>query len=230
MNIIIVTQKPIQTLSLLYLLGGMDAFPTAVVFVSTSVAHKQLGLMDEAKESLDALRFQCKVLGIPLHFVENIQSQVSINLLRRLKIDLILSLVTDTILKDDFIDTSKYGVVSSHGGLLPDYRGVDCLRWAVLNGEKYVGISTQLIDSGVDTGDIISTDTIKLIDKLPTTVADLNKVIFYQKKLYAFLDPVKKLINNGEIKAKHQKNTDGRQYFSMHQELSQMVDGILSRK
>ena len=219
MNIVIITQKPIQTLSLLYLLGGEEVFPSAIVFVSMSDNHKHLGMMDEVNDSLGALRFQCEVLNIPFYSLEDIHSKDSLNLLKLLKIDLVLSLVTDIILKSNFIDTSKYGVVSSHGGILPKYRGLDCLCWAVLNGEKDVGISTQLIDSGVDTGYIISTSTISLNDMMPTTVSELNKVLFYQKKLYAFIDPVKQLINNGKIETNHQKVADGKQYFLMHQDL-----------
>jgi methionyl-tRNA formyltransferase len=228
MNIVVATQKPIQALNLIYLLGGMDVFPAAIIFVSTGDSHKKLGLMDESKESLSALKFQCQVLNIPFYSVENIQSQSSIALLLSMEIDLILSLVTSIILKDVFINTSKYGVVSSHGGLLPEYRGVDCLRWAILHGERYVGMSTQLIDSGVDTGAIISTSVINLVDMLPCTVSDLSRTIFYQKKLYTLLDPVRQLIKNGKIKTKDQSDSDGRQYFSMHQELSKIVNLVLS--
>ena len=229
MNIVIVTQKPIQTLSLLYLLGGIGVFPVAVVFVHLSTSHKEFGLMDESSSSLDALRFQCGILNIAMHTVEDIQAASSIDLLKGLNTDLYLSLVTDTILKNDFIGTAKYGVVSSHGGILPKYRGNDCLYWAILNGEKYVGISTQLIDSGVDTGDIISTCMNRLADLVPTSVGELNKVMFYQSKLYAFLDPVVQLINNGEIAVTHQRLSEGKQYFAMHQELKEMVDSVLSK-
>ena len=142
MNIIIVTQKPIQTIILLYKLGSIDIYPKAIINVSTTHKHNELGLLDEEKESLAALKYQSSILKIPLYYLDNVCSGNSIKLLQSLKIDLILSFVTDTILTREFIETSKHGVVSSHGGILPKYRGVDCLRWAILNGEEKIGIST----------------------------------------------------------------------------------------
>jgi folate-dependent phosphoribosylglycinamide formyltransferase PurN len=146
------------------------------------------------------------------------------------KIDLILSLITDILLKGSFISTSKHGVVSSHGGLLPKYRGVDCLKWAVLNREQEVGMSMQSINTGVDTGGIISTHSVSLSNKNTYTVESLNKEIFYRYKLFSFLNVVEQLSDKGRILIKAQENLDGKQYFSMHQDLSEIVDTILKLK
>ena len=63
-------------------------------------------------------------------------SDKTINLLKTLNIDLISLIVLDVIVKDKFLGTSKYGVISSHGGNLPHYS--DDLRWAVLNKENEI--------------------------------------------------------------------------------------------
>ncbi len=49
----------------------------------------------------------------------------------------------------------KYGCVNVHASLLPKYRGAAPIQWAVINGDPYTGVSTQRMDEGVDTGDII---------------------------------------------------------------------------
>ncbi len=230
MNIVIVTQKPIQTIILLYMLGSIDVFPKGVFSVSTTYNHKKLGLLNEEKESLDTLKFQCSILKIPLYFLDNVCSYNSIKLLQSLKIDLILSFVTDTILTGEFIETSKHGVVSAHGGILPKYRGVDCLRWAILNGEEKIGVSTQLIDPGVDTGDIIDIFQIDLSSMVPCSISDLDKKLYYKFKLESYLHPVKQLKKTLKINSKPQKNNDGKQYFSMHPQLKGFVDKILMNK
>jgi len=228
MNIVIVTQKPIQTLNLIYLLGGIDVFPSAVVSVLAGANHTKLGLLDESRESSAALMFQCNTLDIPYYAVDDVQSKESIKLLSSLQIDLILSFITDVILNEMFIGTSKHGVVSSHGGVLPEYRGVDCLRWAILNRERNVGMSVQLLDAGVDTGDIVSVKRMLLSKIKSCSVADINKKIFYQEKLYAYIEPVKQLLKKGKIDAVRQDMSTGKQYFSMHRELSSIVDDVLA--
>ena len=231
MNIIIVSQKPIQTLNLLYLLGGIDIFPTSVIIVKPSQNNITKYLTNEYSEaSVKTLKMQCDILKIPFHKVDNVTSTRTINLLKKLNIDLILLVVLDVIVKDKFLNTSKYGVISSHGGLLPHYRGVDCMKWAILNKVNVVGTSTMMLNSGVDTGDIISKNKINLKNELPTTIQLLGKKIFYQKKLKSYLKPTQQIIERGRINAKKQKLSEGKQYFSMHKELSKIVDKYLSNE
>jgi folate-dependent phosphoribosylglycinamide formyltransferase PurN len=228
MNIVIVTQKPIQTLNLIYLLGGAGVFPGAIIAIKPGHVSADYGLVDEYTESINALKLQCDILSIPLHTVENLTSNKVIDLLTSLKIDLILSLIAE-ILNEEFIKTSRYGVVSSHGGILPSYRGVDCIKWAILNDDNnQVGVTTQLIDQGVDTGEIIDTHTIDLTSARPCKVSDLSREIFYKYKLPSFVDVVKALIKNGRIDAKKQNALDGRQYFSMHYKLCEIVEKKLN--
>jgi methionyl-tRNA formyltransferase len=224
MNVVIVTQKPIQTLSLMYLLGGIDVFPSTIIAVKSRQNNISNDLTSEYEESINALKFQCNILAIPLYLVESASSDETINLLISLKIDLILSLVTDVILKENFIKTSRHGVVSSHGGVLPNYRGVDCLRWAVLNNDDRVGITTQLIDAGVDTGEIIDIQSIDLSSVKPCTIHDLDKKIFYRYKLFSFVRAVEMLVRVGKINTKQQQLSDGKQYFYMHRKLREIVE------
>ena len=56
----------------------------------------------------------------------------------------------------------KFGCVNIHGSLLPKYRGAAPIQWAVLDGEKETGITTILMDEGIDTGDILLKKTIKI--------------------------------------------------------------------
>jgi methionyl-tRNA formyltransferase len=68
--------------------------------------------------------------------------------------DVLICVMYDTILKEDFIN--KRRCYNFHGGLLPDYRGVGIFSWAIINGEEETGITLHELDSGLDTGPIIS--------------------------------------------------------------------------
>ena len=49
----------------------------------------------------------------------------------------------------------KLGTFNLHAALLPQYRGAAPINWAVINGEKATGVTTFMIDEGMDTGNII---------------------------------------------------------------------------
>ncbi len=80
-------------------------------------------------------------------------------------------------LKPDFIVVAAYGLllpqkilniapcINLHASLLPKYRGASPIQSAILNGDKYTGITAMLMDKGLDTGDILSWDYIQINNK-----------------------------------------------------------------
>src|SRR6185503_5371548 len=61
------------------------------------------------------------------------------------------------ILPRAVIDLAPLGTVNVHGSLLPRYRGAAPVQWAILNGDEETGVSTMLIDEGMDTGPVLLT-------------------------------------------------------------------------
>lgn len=91
-------------------------------------------------------------------------------MLRALAPDLVV-IGTSSILRPHVIAIPR-GVLNAHPGLLPAYRGVDVIPWAIHNGDP-VGITIHFVDPGVDTGDIVVRQT---IDVRPTdTLSSLKK-------------------------------------------------------
>ncbi|MDI6801085.1 MAG: methionyl-tRNA formyltransferase [Thermodesulfovibrionales bacterium] len=58
------------------------------------------------------------------------------------------------ILPKEILLIPKYGCINVHASLLPKYRGAAPIQWALINGEKTTGVTTMLMDKGLDTGDI----------------------------------------------------------------------------
>lgn len=56
------------------------------------------------------------------------------------------------ILPRSVIDIPPLGTVNVHSSLLPRYRGAAPIHWAVVNGEAETGVTTMMIDEGLDTG------------------------------------------------------------------------------
>jgi methionyl-tRNA formyltransferase len=57
------------------------------------------------------------------------------------------------------IDVAPRGTVNVHGSVLPRYRGAAPVQWAIVNGETETGVTTMLIDEGMDTGPVLLTRT-----------------------------------------------------------------------
>lgn len=69
--------------------------------------------------------------------------------------DLFVVAAYGQILPKTVLSLPKYGAMNIHASLLPKYRGSAPIAWAILNGEKKTGITTMLMDEGMDTGDIL---------------------------------------------------------------------------
>ena len=54
------------------------------------------------------------------------------------------------------IDSFPQGIVNTHGGILPEYKGSYCNNNAIINGEEEYGVTLHYIDKGVDSGDIVA--------------------------------------------------------------------------
>jgi methionyl-tRNA formyltransferase len=61
------------------------------------------------------------------------------------------------ILSQQILNMPRYGCVNVHGSLLPKYRGAAPIQWSLYNGETETGITTMLMDAGMDTGAMLLT-------------------------------------------------------------------------
>jgi methionyl-tRNA formyltransferase len=59
------------------------------------------------------------------------------------------------ILPRSVIDVAPAGTINVHSSLLPRYRGAAPIHWAIVNGEAETGVTTMMIDEGLDTGPIL---------------------------------------------------------------------------
>jgi methionyl-tRNA formyltransferase len=78
------------------------------------------------------------------------------------KPDLIAVAAFGRILPPVILSLPLLGCINVHGSLLPKYRGAAPIQWAVINGETETGITTMLMDEGMDTGAILLQETIPI--------------------------------------------------------------------
>jgi methionyl-tRNA formyltransferase len=101
---------------------------------------------------------------IPLQ-PERVKEEAFQEAVRGLQPDLIVVVAYGQILPKSILNIPKYGAVNVHASLLPKYRGAAPIAWAVLNGEKVTGVTTMVMDEGMDTGDILLQTEIPIGDE-----------------------------------------------------------------
>lgn len=75
--------------------------------------------------------------------------------LRELRPEIGVVVAYGQILPRTLIDIPARGIVNVHGSLLPRYRGAAPIQWAIASGETETGVTTMLIDEGLDTGPLL---------------------------------------------------------------------------
>lgn len=90
-------------------------------------------------------------------------------LLESIAPDVIVVVAYGRIIPQWMLDLPRYGNINLHGSLLPHYRGAAPIQWAVARGETVTGVTTMLLEAGLDTGDMLLTRSLPIA---PSTTAE----------------------------------------------------------
>ncbi len=88
---------------------------------------------------------------------ESVKSEEFIRLAKDIAPDFFVVVAFGQILNQDLLDIPKVCPVNIHGSLLPKYRGAAPIQRAVMDGEATTGVTTMVMDRGMDTGDMLLT-------------------------------------------------------------------------
>ncbi len=69
--------------------------------------------------------------------------------------DAILVVAYGRIIPQWMLELPRFGNINLHGSLLPKYRGAAPIQWAVANGELVTGVTTMVLEAGLDTGPML---------------------------------------------------------------------------
>ena len=82
------------------------------------------------------------------------------------KPDLIVVVAFGQILPQALLDVPRLGCINVHASLLPRYRGAAPIEWAIINGETVTGVTTMLMNAGLDTGDMLLKREVPIGDEM----------------------------------------------------------------
>ena len=97
--------------------------------------------------------------GIDVYQPEVLKDNAFLSELERLNPELIVVAAYGKILPRYILDYPKYDCINVHGSLLPKYRGAAPIQRAIIDGDKITGITIMKMEAGLDTGDMMLTET-----------------------------------------------------------------------
>lgn len=100
--------------------------------------------------------------NIPVYQPLKVRAEEFVQILGEINPDIILVAAFGQILSKQILDMPKYGCVNVHASLLPKYRGAAPIQWAIIDGEETTGITIMHMDVGIDTGDMIMKESVKI--------------------------------------------------------------------
>ncbi len=111
------------------------------------------------------VKVQALEYKIPVYQPVKVRDQAFIEVLRELEADAFVVIAFGQILPKAVLELPRYGCVNIHASLLPKYRGAAPIQWCVIDGEKETGITTMMMDVGLDTGDMLEKVVIPIDEK-----------------------------------------------------------------
>ncbi|MBV8855742.1 MAG: methionyl-tRNA formyltransferase [Acidobacteria bacterium] len=93
--------------------------------------------------------------GLAVHQPSKIRTEEALALFKEREFDAAVVVAYGRILPPAFLRAPRLGCVNVHFSLLPKYRGAAPVNWAIVRGERETGVTTMLMDEGLDTGPVL---------------------------------------------------------------------------
>lgn len=106
-----------------------------------------------------------KELNIPVLDPSSLKDGAFIDKLSLIRPEFIIVVAYGKILPPKILDIPTSGCINLHASLLPKYRGAAPIQWAIIKGEEKTGVTTMLMDEGLDTGPIFLKRELKIEDE-----------------------------------------------------------------
>ena len=138
-----------------------------------------------------------KKYTIPIQSLNEVKSNETLDFIRSLKPDLILSVRYGKIFGNDFLKIPTHGVINLHSGKLPNYRGVLAVFRALMKGDSEINATLHYIDDKtIDTGGIIGFSTLK-VDKTKSLFWHIMNL--YPASTALIVENIDKILSDSEI-------------------------------
>lgn len=103
-----------------------------------------------------------EIMGIPVETPESFRKSKVIDGLEALNADVACVVAYGQILPQRALEAPREGCLNLHASLLPRWRGAAPVQRAIMAGDKRTGVQIQKMEKGLDTGDILLSETVDI--------------------------------------------------------------------
>lgn len=167
----------------------------------------------------------CEHNNIPINTFSSINDNEAVAYLKKLH-PVYGVYLSPEIMRENAISCFSGGVIHSHPGIIPDYKGMDSVDWAVLQGDyQRIGYSVQLLGAALDNGKLIKREALNDISGMDVQTIR-SRVLYFSIEDTARI--AAELVQNGG-EAFQLGGDQGRQYFFMRPELRRLLKRQVKR-
>ncbi|XP_060581068.1 linear gramicidin synthase subunit D-like [Ruditapes philippinarum] len=135
-----------------------------------------------------------------------------VKVLHNHRTDYLFSISNPRILRTDVLRIPKQLTINYHDSPLPTYAGVHATSWAIIRGERHHGISWHVVEADIDTGDILQSEAVEILEDDSAFTLNLKCVEASKRAFSRLLEE----ITNDDISKEKQSN-NGRSYFGLYE-------------
>lgn len=132
------------------------------------------------------------------------ESEIYTPIIKEYAPDAIVVVAYGKLLPIEVLNIPRLGCINVHGSLLPKYRGAAPIQWTVLNGDEFGGVTTMLMAEGMDTGDMLLKQAVRVGDN-ETAAEYYTRLSFVGAEL---LSKTLQALENGGIIPKKQDESE----------------------
>lgn len=100
--------------------------------------------------------------AVPVYQPPKLSDPAFIESIREINPAYIVVVAYGKLIPPAILEIPEKGCINVHASLLPEYRGASPIQWAILHGRPYTGVTTMMMDEGLDTGDILLQEKIDI--------------------------------------------------------------------
>ena len=152
---------------------GTPDFSVPALKALVEVGHQVIAVVTQpdkpkgrGKEvQMTPVKIQAMEYGIPVYQPAKVREASFVEVLQGMEADVYVVIAFGQLLPKAVLELPKYGCINIHASLLPKYRGAAPIQWCVIDGERETGITTMMMDVGLDTGDMLEKTVIPIEEK-----------------------------------------------------------------
>jgi methionyl-tRNA formyltransferase len=156
-----------------------------------------------------AVHLEAEKNNLRVHHPNSLKNQGELDFFKNINPDLVVVVAYGQIIPENFLNLPKKGFINIHASLLPNWRGAAPIQRAIMNGDKFTGISIMKIEKGLDSGPVMLSEKIQIDNELNYGLLSEKLSVLGAKLIVRAIDLVEKdkakFLEQDHSKATHAK-------------------------